>query len=120
MRKLLQGTAQLEFWLTYDNAEAYQMLDKVEQKFLGLVLALQEVHVVEHEEVEGLELGVELGKGAGARARHEARAEVVGRQAGHPGLGAFGRVHAGSHGLDDVRLAETCVRIQEERVHKAA
>ena len=31
VRKLLQGTAQLEFWLTYDNAEAYQMLDKVDQ-----------------------------------------------------------------------------------------
>ena len=30
VRKLLQGTAQLEFWLTYDNAEAYQMLDKVD------------------------------------------------------------------------------------------
>jgi len=31
VRKLLQGTAQLEFWLTYDNGEAYQMLDKVDQ-----------------------------------------------------------------------------------------
>ena len=30
VRKLLQGTAQLEFWLTYDNPEAYQMLDKVD------------------------------------------------------------------------------------------
>ena len=30
VRKLLQGTAQLEFWLTYDNAEAYRMLDKVD------------------------------------------------------------------------------------------
>ena len=27
VRKLLQGTAQLEFWLTYDNTEAYRFLD---------------------------------------------------------------------------------------------
>lgn len=34
VRKLLQGTAQLEFWLTYDNAQengAYQMLEKVDK-----------------------------------------------------------------------------------------
>ena len=31
VRKLLQGTAQLEFWLTYDNAEAYQMLEKADK-----------------------------------------------------------------------------------------
>ena len=30
VRKLLQGTAQLEFWLTYDNAEAYEMLEKAD------------------------------------------------------------------------------------------
>ena len=31
VRKLLQGTAQLEFWLTYDNAEAYAMLEKADR-----------------------------------------------------------------------------------------
>ena len=31
VRKLLQGTAQLEFWLTYDNVEAYQMLEKADK-----------------------------------------------------------------------------------------
>ena len=31
VRKLLQGTAQLEFWLTYDNADAYPMLDRVDR-----------------------------------------------------------------------------------------
>ena len=30
VRKLLQGTAQLEFWLTYDNSEAYRMLEQVD------------------------------------------------------------------------------------------
>ncbi|MCR5821856.1 MAG: protein translocase subunit SecDF [Bacteroidales bacterium] len=31
VRKLLQGTAQLEFWLTYDNTEAYPMLDAADR-----------------------------------------------------------------------------------------
>ena len=31
VRKLLQGTAQLEFWSTYDNKDAYPMLEKVNQ-----------------------------------------------------------------------------------------
>ncbi|MCQ2295324.1 MAG: protein translocase subunit SecDF [Bacteroidales bacterium] len=31
VRKLLQGTAQLEFWLTYDNTEAYAMLEKADK-----------------------------------------------------------------------------------------
>ena len=30
VRKLLQGTAQLEFWLTYDNVQAYEMLEKAD------------------------------------------------------------------------------------------
>ena len=36
VRKLLQGTAQLEFWLTYDNAEAYQMLEKADKYIAGV------------------------------------------------------------------------------------
>ncbi len=31
VRKLLQGTAQLEFWLTYDNLDAYPMLEKADR-----------------------------------------------------------------------------------------
>ena len=31
VRKLLQGTAQLEFWLTYDNSEALPMLEKIDE-----------------------------------------------------------------------------------------
>ena len=31
VRKLLQGTAQLEFWTTYDNSEALPMLEKAEE-----------------------------------------------------------------------------------------
>ena len=36
VRKLLQGTAQLEFWLTYDNVEAYQMLEKADKYIAGI------------------------------------------------------------------------------------
>ena len=38
VRKLLKGTAQLEFWQTYDNTEAYQMLEKA-NKFLASINA---------------------------------------------------------------------------------
>ena len=31
VRKLLQGTAQLEFWLTYDNREAYPMMEAIDK-----------------------------------------------------------------------------------------
>lgn len=36
VRKLLQGTAQLEFWLTYDNAEFYPAIAAVDQYFASL------------------------------------------------------------------------------------
>lgn len=36
VRKLLQGTAQLEFWLTYDNKDAYKELEKAD-KFLAAI-----------------------------------------------------------------------------------
>ena len=38
VRKLLQGTAQLEFWLTYDNAEAFRYLDAA-NKYLASINA---------------------------------------------------------------------------------
>ncbi|MBL7972570.1 MAG: protein translocase subunit SecD, partial [Prolixibacteraceae bacterium] len=40
VRKLLQGTANLEFWETYDNSEVYQYLAQANQK-LAEVLAVQ-------------------------------------------------------------------------------
>jgi len=40
VRKLLQGTANLEFWETYDNSEVYPYLAQVNQK-LAEILALQ-------------------------------------------------------------------------------
>ena len=36
VRKLLQGTAQLEFWLTYDNQEAYQFVQSIDSYFAAL------------------------------------------------------------------------------------
>lgn len=42
VRKLLQGTAQLEFWSTYDNLEAYAMLEKAD-KYLASIGAKSEI-----------------------------------------------------------------------------
>ena len=46
VRKLLQGTAQLEFWLTYDNTEAYPMLEKVD-KYIAAIGGVQTEEVAE-------------------------------------------------------------------------
>jgi len=44
VRKLLQGTANLEFWETYDNSEVYPLLAQVNQKLVE-ILALQSKNV---------------------------------------------------------------------------
>ena len=53
VRKLLQGTAQLEFWLTYDNVEAYQMLEKAD-KYISSIggTEVQAEEVAEKQETE--------------------------------------------------------------------
>ena len=43
VRKLLQGTAQLEFWQTYDNSEAYQMLEKADKYIASIGVTNEEV-----------------------------------------------------------------------------
>ena len=43
VRKLLQGTAQLEFWMTYENAEALPMLERAEEYVASLNASAAEV-----------------------------------------------------------------------------
>jgi SecD/SecF fusion protein len=50
VRKLLQGTANLEFWETYDNSEVYPYLAQVNQKLVE-ILALQSKPVAPSEAV---------------------------------------------------------------------
>ena len=54
VRKLLQGTAQLEFWLTYDNSEAFQMLERANNYVASI--GAGETLEVEAEEVESPEV----------------------------------------------------------------
>ncbi|MCR4659470.1 MAG: protein translocase subunit SecDF [Bacteroidales bacterium] len=51
VRKLLQGTAQLEFWLTYDNTEAYPMLEAAD-RYLASINAGTSNNIEETEETE--------------------------------------------------------------------
>lgn len=53
VRKLLQGTAQLEFWLTYDNTEAYAMLEKADRYLASI--GSGETEVMEQEEADETE-----------------------------------------------------------------
>lgn len=52
VRKLLQGTAQLEFWLTYDNSEAYMMLEKADKYIASIGGANAEAPKVAEEVAE--------------------------------------------------------------------
>ena len=70
VRKLLQGTAQLEFWLAYDNTEAFRFLD-ASNKYLASVGTT--VETVENdstvaEEVSAVDSLAQLSGAAGAAA----------------------------------------------------
>ncbi len=54
VRKLLQGTAKLEFWETYDNQEVYPYLLQINQKLVE-VLGLEEAQEATAEEAETTE-----------------------------------------------------------------
>ena len=69
VRKLLQGTAQLEFWLAYDNTEAFQFLD-ASNKYLAsintTVPVADEADTVVAEEVSAIDSLSQLSGAAGA------------------------------------------------------
>ena len=52
VRKLLQGTASLEFWATYDNSEVFPMLQRANNVLRDLNVVEQEVEVVAEAEAE--------------------------------------------------------------------
>lgn len=60
VRKLLQGTAQLEFWLTYDNAEAYQMLEKADKYIASIGAVAPEETAAEEKTEENAEETAEV------------------------------------------------------------
>lgn len=53
VRKLLQGTAQLEFWLTYDNAEFYPAIAAVDQYFASLQTSANTDEVTVSDSIDG-------------------------------------------------------------------
>lgn len=62
VRKLLQGTAQLEFWLTYDNAEAYAMLEKAD-KYIASIGGAEAKVAAPAEVAEATEVAEEAAEG---------------------------------------------------------
>ncbi len=70
VRKLLQGTAQLEFWLAYDNTEAFRFLD-ASNKYLasvGTTVETAENDSTVAEEVSAVDSLAQLSGAAGAAA----------------------------------------------------
>lgn len=71
VRKLLQGTAQLEFWLAYDNTEAFQFLDASNKYLASIntnVPAAEEADTTAVEEVSAIDSLSQLSGAAGAAA----------------------------------------------------
>ena len=72
VRKLLQGTASLEFWATYDNAEIEPYLAEANATLATLLADVEEAEVAETETAEGDVLAEEL-----QQAENEAAAEAA-------------------------------------------
>ena len=72
VRKLLQGTASLEFWATYDNAEIEAYLAEANATLATLLADVEEAEVAETETAEGDVLAEEL-----QQAENEAAAEAA-------------------------------------------
>lgn len=85
VRKLLQGTAQLEFWLTYDNAEAYQMLEKADKYLasVGTAAPVEEETMTEEDTEADTAAGLDVDKLSTAAA-NEAEAAVNEVAKDHP------------------------------------
>ena len=112
VRKLLQGTAQLEFWLTYDNAEAYRMLEQVDDfvASIGGVEAKEETteEVAEVEEQPVSEgdsllnaLGADKDNSALQREYVDAQHQSAGWPAGRPCCGLRSRQEPRGHQSHD-------------------
>ena len=83
VEKLLQGTAQLEFWLTYENSEALQMLEKADQYIASIgggVVAEDEEPVAE-EVTESVNEGDSL---LNALATNEEKVDDMTKDSEHP------------------------------------
>ena len=72
VRKLLQGTASLEFWATYDNTEIEPFLAEANATLATLLADIEEAEAVEAEVAEGDVLAEEL-----QQAENEAAAEAA-------------------------------------------
>ena len=72
VRKLLQGTASLEFWATYDNTEIEPFLAEANATLATLLADVEEAEAVEAEVAEGDVLAEEL-----QQAENEAAAEAA-------------------------------------------
>ena len=66
VRKLLQGTAQLEFWLAYDNTEAFHFLDASNKYLASVGTTVDVADSTEAEEVSEVDTLAQLSGAAGA------------------------------------------------------
>ena len=99
-----------------DLAAAFvERVEGVEELLLHRLLALEEVHVVDEEEVGFAEAAAEVGGGSVLNRGDELVGELLGADEGDAGVG-LSRDDLVRDGLHEVRLAESGVAVDEERV----
>ena len=99
-----------------DLAAAFvERVEGVEELLLHRLLALEEMHVVDEEEVGLAEAAAKVGGGAILNGGDELVGELLGADEGDSGVG-LSRDDLVRDGLHEVRLAESGVAVDEERV----
>ncbi len=94
-----------------------QRVERVEEFFLGAVLAGDELHVVDHQHVDRAEQLLEAHDLAFAKRLHEAVHELLGREVKHPKLGVPG-LKLVRDGVHQMGLAQPDTTIKEQRVER--
>jgi hypothetical protein len=94
-----------------------QRVEGVEELLLGGGLAGDELHIIDHQHVDGAEHLLEADRVLFAQRADEAIHELLGRQINDVGLGEI-RLKLPRDGVHQVRLAQAHAAVEEQRVER--
>lgn len=92
----------------------HQSVKRMEEFFLSIVLTDQELKIVDHQDIHGAKLLLELDRGLGANGRNKAVHELFGGHIGHRDIAAFNQFR--TNGVHEVRFTQADATVQEERI----
>ncbi len=95
----------------------HQRVERVEKLFLSRILAGDELHIVDHQHVDGTKQVFEIHHLLFAQRLHEAIHELFGREIDHPQIGIAGLDVPGD-GVHQVGLAQADTAIEKQRIER--